>query len=104
MFVLCNRLYCKKVHQWSSIFTSGMWKVYIHLCLCQEWKMLVYEVPNKTDIHTVLREQLFMYCCIFNKVQIIITHLKYITILITFTNTTGLCILWLMCRSAFVIY
>jgi len=66
--------------------------------------MLVYEVPNKIDIHTVLREQLFMNCFIFNEVQIITTHLKYIITLMIFTDTTSLCILWLMCRYALVIY
>jgi len=54
--------------------------------------MLVYKVPNETDIHTVLREQLFMNCFIFNEVQIITTHLKYITTLMVFTDITGLCI------------
>jgi hypothetical protein len=66
--------------------------------------MLVYEVPNEIDIHTVLREQLFMNCFIFNKVQIITTHVNYITTLTIFTDITGLCILWLMCRYALVIY
>jgi len=59
--------------------------------------MQVYEVPSKTDIHAVLREQLFVKCFIFNKVQIITTPLKCITTLIIFTDTTGLCILWLIC-------
>jgi hypothetical protein len=48
--------------------------------------------------------QLFMDCCIFNKVQIITTHLKCITTLIIFTNATSLCVLWLMCGSVFIIY
>jgi len=68
--------------------------------------MLVYEVPNKIYILTVLREQLFMICFIFNKVQTKTTHLKYIhvTTLVIFTDKTGLYILWLMCRYALVIY
>lgn len=103
MFVLHNRIFCSDQvfsHQADEKYTY-MWA---YLCLLKERKMLVYEVPNKTDINTVLREQLFMNCFICNKVQIITTHLKYVTTLIVFTVTTGFCILWLMCRYALVIY
>jgi hypothetical protein len=67
MFVLYNRLfYSDKVfsHQAGGKYTY----MYAYLCLLKEQKMLAYEVPNKIDIHTVLREQFFMNCFIFNEV------------------------------------